>query len=144
MVALFGLDGANKEKIKKWHDRVEAIGWVLGLRTWSATPKKKGLDKTHVYLYDRIPPGTRTAATKDIERLVGLLSCYTPGIPSPPPSFDCKSRRSHKPTRSEDRLSSQSKNTHLLEDRRLLADRRRWCPIDCLRWPIDGSTRGCK
>ena len=100
VVALFGLDGANKEKIKKWHDRVEAIGWVLDLRTWLATPKKKGLDKMLVYLFDRIPPGTRTATTKDIERLVGLLSWYTPGIPAGSSFlgslFACKSRGSYK------------------------------------------------
>ena len=100
VVALFGLDGANKEKIKKWPDRVEAIGWVLDLRTWLATPKKKGLDKMLVYLFDRISPGTRTASTKDIERLVGLLSWYTPGIPAGSSFlgslFACKSRGYYK------------------------------------------------
>ena len=80
--SLFGEEGVNNEKISLWKDKIEAIGWELNFRSWRAQPKKKGMAKLMVLLFDTIPFGAITISSETMNKLTGTLNWYAAGIPA--------------------------------------------------------------
>ena len=82
VVALFGPEGVNMKKVNRWRDKLVAIGWEFCFNTWRVQPKRRGLAKMMVLLFDTIPPGTKFVQHRDMDRLQGLLTWYASGIPA--------------------------------------------------------------
>lgn len=82
VVGVFGPDGVNEEKVKLWDHGLEAIGWEFDFEQWRVQPKRRGVLKMIHYLFTVIPLGSRFIHEKDLERLQGIVSWYSSGLPS--------------------------------------------------------------
>ena len=96
IITMFGPDGINDEKIKRWDGGLEAIGWSFNFDEWRVIPMQRGINKMLAYLFLKVPPGSHVVSSIELEKLVGLLSWYAAAIPAGRSFlgslFACKSR----------------------------------------------------
>jgi len=81
--ALFGKEGINLEKVKIWEEtgELEGVGWHFDFKTWTVQPKKKGMAKMLLCLFKDIKLEDRTVKEETIDKLTGLLTWYSDGLP---------------------------------------------------------------
>jgi hypothetical protein len=69
--AMFGKEGVNHKKVKKWLGKLEAIGWEFDFVKWTVQPKQRGIAKMMHYLFNVLPIGASAVHEKDFESIVG-------------------------------------------------------------------------
>jgi hypothetical protein len=82
VTAIFGKEAINKDKVSLFENGLEAIGWSFDFISWTMTPKKKGLAKLLILLFEIIPPGKRVITQSELDKITGTLTWYALGIPS--------------------------------------------------------------
>ena len=72
----------QREKVKIWQSELEGIGWHFDFRTWTVRPKEKGMAKMLLSLFRDIALEATSISETDLDKLTGLLTWYSDGIPS--------------------------------------------------------------
>ena len=81
--AVWGTEGTiQRDKVKYWDTKLEAIGWEFDFVKWTVQPKERGLAKLLIMLFETIPMGSEWVKERDMEKLQGLVQWYAAGIPA--------------------------------------------------------------